>query len=182
MLRISTIAQLMIIVAALTLTACVTTPAQKSSGEYVDDAGITARVKASLVSDEGTKARQINVETFRGVVQLNGFVDSAPAKLKATEVAQSVPGVKEVHNNLLVRTQQRSAGAVIDDSAITAQVKAALVADKNTQAQQINVATREGVVQLSGFVNDTKEKTTAESVARDISGVRDVRNELEVKR
>ena len=122
------------------------------------------------------------METFRGVVQLNGFVDSAPSKLKATEVAQSVPGVKD-HNNLLVRTQERSAGVVIDDGAvITTEVKAALIGNKDTQASQINVATREGIVQLSGFVNDDNEKSTAEVVARNVSGVRDVRNELEIKR
>jgi hyperosmotically inducible protein len=182
MLRVSTITRLALIAAALALSACAATRTHESPGEYADDAGITARVKTALVDDQDTKARQIDVETFRGVVQLNGFVDSAPAKLKATEVAQAVPGVKEVHNNLLVRTQERSAGAVVDDSAITTKVKAALIANKTTQAHQIDVATREGVVQLSGFVDDSTEKATAESLARDVAGVRDVRNELEVKK
>ena len=182
MWRISTITRLTVIGAALTLTACAATRTHESAGEYTDEAGTTAQVNAALVKDEATKAHQIDVETFRGVVQLSGFVDSATGKLKATEVAQSVPGVKQVHNNLLVRTQERSAGVVSDDSAITAKVKAALTTNKNTQAHQITVATWEGIVQLSGFVDDANQKTTAESVARAVAGVHDVRNELEVKK
>ena len=182
MWRISTITRLTVIGAALTLTACAATRTHESPDEYTDDAGTTARVNAALVKGEATKAHQIDVETFRGVVQLNGFVDAATAKLKATEVAQSVPGVKQVHNNLLVRTQERSAGGVRDDSAITAKVKDALTANKNTQAHQINVATWEGIVQLSGFVDDANQKTTAESVARHVAGVRDVRNDIEAKK
>jgi hyperosmotically inducible protein len=175
MLSIST--RLTLMAAALALAACAST----QTGKDADDASTTARVKAALVADETTKAHQIDVETFRGVVQLNGFVDAAAAKLKATEVARSVSGVKEVHNNLLVRTEDRSAGIVIDDATLTTRVKAALIDNEETKASQINVATREGIVQLSGFVDHANEKTTAESVTRAVAGVRDVRNELEVK-
>jgi hyperosmotically inducible periplasmic protein len=181
MTNVSTTTRFALMAAALTLAGCAATRTHESPGEYADDTGTTARVKAALIEDQETKAHQIDVETFRGVVQLNGFVDSAPAKLQATRVAESVSGVQEVHNNLLVRTQERSAGAVIDDSTITTRLKAALIANPDTKASQINVTTREGIVQLSGFVDDAKEKAAAESAARDIAGVRDVRNELEIK-
>ena len=69
------------------LGACSATPTQKTAGEQIDDSVLTGKVKAALVADEATKARQIDVETFRGTVQLNGFVDSAEAKAAATRVA-----------------------------------------------------------------------------------------------
>ena len=82
---------------------CASTPKKESTGEYIDDSVITTKVKAALVEDPVTKAYQINVETFKGEVQLSGFVDSAQAKAKAGEVARGVKGVKSVKNNLAVK-------------------------------------------------------------------------------
>jgi len=82
---------------------CASTPKKESTGEYIDDSVITTKVKAALVEDPVTKAYQINVETFKGEVQLGGFVDSAQAKAKAGEVARGVKGVKSVKNNLAVK-------------------------------------------------------------------------------
>jgi len=82
---------------------CASTPKKESTGEYIDDSVITTKVKAALVEDPMTKAYQINVETFKGEVQLGGFVDSAQAKAKAGEVARGVKGVKSVKNNLAVK-------------------------------------------------------------------------------
>jgi len=82
---------------------CASTPKKESTGEYIDDSVITTKVKAALVEDPVTKAYQINVETFKGEVQLGGFVDSAQAKAKAGEVARGVKGVKSVKNNLIVK-------------------------------------------------------------------------------
>ena len=82
---------------------CASTPKKESTGEYIDDSVITTKVKAALVEDPITKAYQINVETFKGEVQLGGFVDSAQAKAKAGEVARGVKGVKSVKNNLNVK-------------------------------------------------------------------------------
>src|ERR1044071_6403548 len=94
--------------AAASLPACTATRTQKTAGEQIDDSVITAKVKAALVDNDSTKARQIDVETFRGTVQLNGFVDSADAKAAATRVARSVNGVQKVDNNLSVQTERRS--------------------------------------------------------------------------
>jgi hypothetical protein len=68
-----------------------------------DDAVVTAKVKARLVDDEVTKAYQINVETFKGTVQLSGSVGSEEARSRATELAKNVGGVKDVKNSLQVR-------------------------------------------------------------------------------
>lgn len=167
--------------AVASLAACTATRTQKTAGEQIDDSVITGKVKAALIDNSSTKARQIDVETFRGTVQLNGFVDSADAKAAATRVARSVNGVKKVDNNLSVQTERRSVGEAIDDSVITAKVKAALIADKNVKAHEVNVETREGVVQLSGFVDNALAKSTASEVARGVSGVKSVQNDLQVK-
>jgi len=89
--------------------------------------------------------------------------------------------VKKVDNNLGIQGERRSAGEAIDDSVITAKVKAALIADKDVKAHEVNVETREGVVQLSGFVDNATAKSTAAQVARGVSGVKDVKNDLQVK-
>jgi osmotically-inducible protein OsmY len=82
---------------------CASTPKKAGTGEYIDDRVITTKVKAALVEDPMTKAYQINVDTFKGEVQLSGFVDSAQAVAKAGEVARGVNGVKSVKNNLIVK-------------------------------------------------------------------------------
>jgi len=168
-------------IAVATLAACTATRTQKTAGETLDDTVLTTKVKAALVADPDTKARQIDVETFRGVVQLNGFVDSAQAKAAAVRVASSVAGVKKVENNLSVQETSRSAGEVVDDTVITAKVKAALIADPTVKAHEVNVATREGIVQLSGFVDSAEAKRIAAELAGRVPGVKEVRNDLQVK-
>ena len=78
-------------------------PNQRTTGEYVDDKVVSAKVKAALVGDPTTKAYQIGVTTYEGVVQLSGFVDSNAQVSRATEVARTVDGVREVKNELQVR-------------------------------------------------------------------------------
>lgn len=170
------------LVASLAMVACASTSTSKSAGEQVDDSVTTGRVKAALIADPTTKAHQIDVETFKGTVQLNGFVDSAASKERASEVAKGTKGVTAVRNNLTVKTEPRSAGGTVDDSAITAKVKAALAGDSRTKAHQVNVETRDGNVQLSGFVDSSEAKSTAEELARSVDNVKSVDNELDVKK
>jgi hyperosmotically inducible protein len=75
----------------------------RSASQVVDDATVTAKVKASLIEDSTTKATEINVDTHGGTVQLNGFVSSQEAKDRAAELAQAIEGVRKVENNLEVR-------------------------------------------------------------------------------
>ncbi|MGD2030774.1 MAG: BON domain-containing protein [Desulfobacterales bacterium] len=83
--------------------ACASTPTQESTGEYVDDSVITTKVKSLLAVDDFLKSFQISVETFKGTVQLSGFVSSQKAVDKAGEIARSVKGVKSVKNDLIVK-------------------------------------------------------------------------------
>ena len=161
--------------------ACSSTRTQQSAGEVIDDSMLTSKVKLALVDDPVTKAGQINVETFRGVVQLGGFVDTAQQKEQATKVARSVTGVREVRNDLRVSTPQATVGQSVDDGVVTATVKAKLVDDPVTKAHQVNVETQKGVVQLTGFVDSTTAKTRATELASSVDGVAVVRNDLEVR-
>ncbi|KAB0663809.1 BON domain-containing protein [Oryzomonas japonica] len=75
----------------------------ETTGQYVDDSVITTKVKAAIFGDKTLKTLQVTVKTFKGVVQLSGFVDSAQSAARAGEVAGSVAGVKEVKNDLVVK-------------------------------------------------------------------------------
>ncbi len=86
-----------------TFVACASTPKHESTGEYVDDSVITTKVKALLAEDNLLKSFEIGVETYKGIVQLSGFVDSQQAVDKAGEIARSVKGVTSVKNNLNVK-------------------------------------------------------------------------------
>lgn len=103
MFRLRSIGVIALLSAGLMTAACVSTRTQQAPGEYVDDSVLTTKVKAALLDDPATKARQINVETYRGVVQLSGFVDSSGEKSAATNVARSVNGVQEVRNDLQLK-------------------------------------------------------------------------------
>jgi len=103
MMRIAKILSIGLLAGALALAACTATRTQRSAGETIDDATITASVKMALIEDPVTKAYQINVDTRRARVQLSGFVDNAEAKAQATTVASGVNGVASVDNVLEVK-------------------------------------------------------------------------------
>jgi len=86
-----------------TLVACASTSKQEGAGEYVDDSVITTKVKSLLAADDFLKSFQIGVETYKGTVQLSGFVNSQKAVDKAVEITRSVKGVGSVKNNLIVK-------------------------------------------------------------------------------
>lgn len=88
--------------ALMTLAACAPTPQTRSTGEALDDAAITARVKSELIRAPGLTAGDINVTTYRGVVQLSGFVNSEEQVKRAEEVARTAAGVRSVDNALRV--------------------------------------------------------------------------------
>lgn len=89
--------------AVLLSSGCAGTATKESTGEYIDNSAITAKVKAALASDDVVKAREINVDTFRGTVSLSGFVSTSAEKARAERVAASVEGVREVRNNITVK-------------------------------------------------------------------------------
>ena len=88
---------------ALTIVGCASTPKQESTGQYLDDTAITAKVKAAIFADPDLKVSEINVETFKGDVQLSGFVRSRADELKAIEIARRVGGVKSVKDDMRLK-------------------------------------------------------------------------------
>lgn len=162
--------------ATVVLAASTAGAAERSAGERIDDATLSAKVKAVLAADDAVKARQIDVETRDGVVQLSGLVDSQDTIDAALVAARSVEGIKEVRNDLGVRDQERSAGT--DDTIIAARVKGSMDEADLADESGVNVDVEDGVVQLSGFVTTIEEKNRAGEVASRVDGVRDVRNNI----
>ena len=98
--KVATFAGILFVATAL---GCASTAKQEGSGEYVDDTVITTKVKAAIFNEPSLKSAEINVETFKGVVQLSGFVTSQAAENKAVEVARTVGGVKSVKNDMRLK-------------------------------------------------------------------------------
>lgn len=92
-----------LLAAALFAAGCAPTATQRGTGEFVDDATINAKVKAALLADPQVPGTAVNVDTYRGVVQLSGFVASEAEKRKASQKAAEVAGVTSVRNDLQIR-------------------------------------------------------------------------------
>jgi osmotically-inducible protein OsmY len=93
------------LIAALMMSAlgCATQSDPQKPGAYMDDSWLTTKVKTAILNEPSLKVLQINVETYKGEVQLSGFVDSAASRTKAVEVARAVEGVTSVKNNMQLR-------------------------------------------------------------------------------
>ena len=94
---------LFVAVALVSVVGCASTPKQEGTGEYMDDTMITTKVKTAILNEPTLKVAEINVETFKGVVQLSGFVSSQAAATKAVEVTREVGGVKSVKNDMRIK-------------------------------------------------------------------------------
>jgi osmotically-inducible protein OsmY len=88
---------------AFTIVGCSSSPTKESTGEYVDDAVITGKVKAAIFNEPNLKASEINVETYKGDVQLSGFVAQPQDAQRAAEVARGIKGVSSVKNDIRVK-------------------------------------------------------------------------------
>jgi osmotically-inducible protein OsmY len=91
------------LVAMLVAVGCAGSQTQESTGEYIDDAAISTKVKSKLLVDKDASGMDIKVETFKGIVQLSGFVESEQEKLRAGEIAEGIDGVRRVENRISVR-------------------------------------------------------------------------------
>ena len=94
---------LLLLIVIFTFAACASTRTQESAGEYVDDSVITTKVKSLLAADDLLKSFQIGVETYKGAVQLSGFVNTQEAVNKAIEITKTVKGVTSIKNDLVVK-------------------------------------------------------------------------------
>lgn len=167
---------------------------ERSVGQTIDDATITASVKAALLADERTKGFDINVDTARGTVKLTGGADSLESKLAAGKIAGEAEGVILVDNQLIVaaegserrqdantatasgevREALDEAGDGADDAWITSKVKAQLLADTAVKGTQINVDTKGNVVTLTGTAESAAARDMAIKLAAGTKGVKNV--------
>jgi hyperosmotically inducible protein len=162
----------------LAVSGCSSTMTSKSTQHR--DTNITSSIERTLESDDRVKARQVEVQTREGVVYLTGVVDTEQARREAARVAWKTEGVKGVVNDLTVG--ERTVGSWIDDVTISSKVKSKLIASAGIRAGDIDVGSSQGVVSLVGRVSSLEIKQTAERLARDTNGVKDVDNELKVGR
>jgi len=166
--------------AAMALVFAAPAMAQKSAGNMVDDGTIVTSVKAGLLTAEGVPSSDVNVEVYKGVVLLSGFVQTQEQKDAAGKVAKGVTGVQSVRNVISLHPKT-SMGTKLDDTALVAKVKTALTDTSDVKARQINVEARGGVVQLGGFVTSEGMRDRAIAVAKGVSGVKSVVDALFVK-
>lgn len=92
----------------IALAGCASTSTSESTGEFIDDSVVTANVKAALLADKEAPGMSIQVETFKGRVQLSGFVNNDAQAKRAAKIAGSIKGVKSVINNITVKTDMNS--------------------------------------------------------------------------
>lgn len=182
---------------ALSLGACTTTTDKsgtRTMAQTIDDATITGSVKTALLADSRTQGFDINVDTARGVVTLNGGADSQAAKTAAGQLAANAAGVVRVDNRLVVapdgtyRRQEANTetasgrvrdalsdtGETIDDAWITSKVKSQFLADPDVKGLNITVETNNNVVTLSGIAQSNHNRQRAIEIARATRGVTSV--------
>ena len=151
-------------------------------GNFMDDSSITAKVKAALVDHESIKSTDISVKTDNKVVTLSGFVESQTQAEEAVKVAKGVEGVSSVSDKLHVRnSKESSVKGYAGDAATTSEIKAKLLDDDIVPSRMVKVETTDGVVQLSGTVENQAQSDRAESIAKAIDGVKSVKNDLKTK-
>ena len=150
--------------------------AARDAKTEVTDSWLTAKTKIALYADERVKGGQISVETFRGTVMLRGKVDSDEARAAAGSIAKHLEQVKAVKNDLQVVAAGDRKATDVSDKDITRQIEASLA--KTTQLTKIDVRTDGGVVTLTGVAPNIGASARASELARGVSGVRAVKNEL----
>jgi len=161
------------------------TSQERSFGEVVDDATITAAVKSKLLWSKNTEGLEMDVDTRMGKVTLHGSAENAAARELAGRMARNTRGVVAVDNQLAVdeskpvSTDEDEASGietsrVIADSWITTKVKSTYMYSSNVESDDITVSTREGNVTLSGKVGSGAEAALATELAQNIRGVKSV--------
>jgi hyperosmotically inducible periplasmic protein len=148
------------------------------------DAWLTAKVKTTFLFHRSVSA-MTEVNTKDGIVTLKGDATSQAQKDLTTEYAKDVEGVKDVNNEMTVtktsKKAHRTAGEKIDDASITAQVKLALLFHRSTSALGTKVATKHGVVTVSGKAKNAAEKDLVTKLVDDVHGVKSVKNRMTIE-
>lgn len=149
------------------------------------DAWLRDKVKVTLLFHRSVSAGTTEVDVKDGIVTLRGRAVSPAQKELTTEYAGDVEGVKGVNNEMTIapaaKKRHRTSGEKIDDASITGQVRITLLYHRSTSALNTGVSTRRGVVTLRGGAHNSAEKELAGKLARDVYGVRDVKNRMIVE-
>ena len=133
-----------------------------------NDSTITTRVKSALMEDRDVSALKVDVDTLEGVVILTGVVETNEAAKRAVEVAQKVPGVRKVKNNLQIGKKTWS--QALDDKVIGSKIKAKLINEPGIRSLNIDVDVNNGVVTLTGLVEYKFQKNRAIEIAQNTTG------------
>lgn len=149
-------------------------PFLTASDNRVKDQDITLAIEAELLADDSVSAHMIDVETTQGVVTLTGTVGNILSKEKSTRIAENIRGVRAVVNRITVRPVIRP------DEEIREDVEQALLKDPATDSFEIDVKVTNGMVTLTGTVESWAEKNLSALVAKGVSGVRDLRNQIDI--
>lgn len=166
---------IMFAVAAFGLALSGMAAADKTAGDVVDDSWLHTKVKAAMV---GHGSSEVNIEVYHGVVQMAAFITGEGQKKKLVDAVKGVEGVKSVSDQLYLVEGDRSAGTVLDDNTLTAEVKAALV---EHDMAGINVEVNRSVVLLSGFVDSDEVKDKAIATANGVERVAKVIDGMDIK-
>ena len=150
----------------------------KSAGERVDDGWLHTKVKANLATNQGAS---INIEVYKGEVQLAGFTTDPELAKSIPDNASRVQGVKKVYNQIIVVEPGRSAGELLDDGVLTSRVNGALADSELGKALDVNVESNRGTVLLSGFLDNEEQRQEAVEIARRVDGVVKVINGINLK-
>lgn len=172
-------------VSGMLASGCATT---RMAGEESDDARITGRVGRALTSDPEVRRYSIDVDTLDRVVTLRGVVENDNARSSAEQIARSTEGVRDVVNSLEVKSEATQEAEEERDDAddqpadivLRTKIGARLSADPQIRRLNIDIDVIDGVVALSGVVHDETSKQEAEKLARNVEGVKEVKNELTV--
>lgn len=154
----------------------------KSANEH-SDGWIEFKVKSALLYRRSVSGSKTSVSVKDGIVTLTGDASSQAQKDLTEEYAKDIEGVKQVKNELKVSAEPpaRTAGEVIDDASITAQIKSALLTHRSTSAIKTKVTSRDGVVTVSGGAQNQAEKDLVTKLVNDIKGVKSVVNNMEAR-
>jgi hyperosmotically inducible protein len=172
------------------------------TGDMLADAALTAKVKAALIADVDVEASRVDVDSRDGAVKLSGTQTTEIGIERAVAIAGAIDGVKAVDNQLrfeaaapaasepggvtaavaeAASNAAAAAGNAIANGALTATVKAALLADPDVKGLQIDVDSRDGVVTLTGTLDHAAAVQRAQAIARRVDGVKSVESRLAVK-
>jgi osmotically-inducible protein OsmY len=144
------------------------------------DATVSTAIKNKLAADPTTSAAKISVDTANGVVTLSGSVPTVAEKAEAERIARNTQGVAQVVNNISVeQAGEGGVGGALSDASILTSIKSQFVASGIIGT---NVDVKNGDVTITGTVENAQEKTKAEQIARQASGVKSVTNQLIIKK